>query len=76
MYIWSTQLDDYAGWKIFECKVPTIANPKVGQTCESVIRFCACQHSVSMNTNTLDGIKRMVDDKNYLTEKRLAEVGF
>ena len=55
----------YHGWEIFEMKIPTIANPREGQTLEPVNNFIASRHGVNMNTNTLDGIKRMVDQRNY-----------
>jgi len=58
----------FYGWNIFKIRVNTIANPVEGQSYECVDNWVA-RHSVSgvtMNTNTLEGIKVMVHQKNKL----------
>jgi len=53
-------LQHYKGWELYENGFPTERN------------FIATRHGVSMNTNSIEGIKRMVDTKFYqMRELRL-----
>ncbi len=55
---------EYRGWNIKEfglCPLPHPSKP--------VPHFSAIQRGVSMNTNSLDGIKRMIDTKIWLREQ-------
>jgi len=65
----------YAGWEIHEFSFSNrrlelhereIGNPKMFTP---IPHFSARRHGVSMNTNSLEGIKRMIDQKNLLTSK-------
>lgn len=58
-------IDLYGGWKIYHFRCPTVANPRQGQTFECVDNYVARRCGVTMNTNSLEGIKKMVDYKNY-----------